>query len=319
MNDSPNVDTNEVPSRNSRRLWPWVLGVVVLGLCAFGASTWQKYHHLRQLREFAENSFGGRCEIEYNHPPWADHIVSPRTYLPWCDGISSYSALDTPLSDKLFGILLQQRTLRSLEINISECSPESIAELGRLKRLESVDLTGNGQEIPLEWAQGLVWLDKLTFHNILVPPKEWPRLLSLSHVSGMNWSKDYTHVSDFASTPYLMIKKDHLTLSDADALAAVKGLGALELTYIEADPEFWERLGLLPSLVFLQLTKTGSAEFELSQIELEALIDIATLESLRLVDHVDLSALESASPAWQKFATQRPDVKVNQHFSDRPE
>jgi len=317
MNDPPTTNAKSEAHARPRRLWPWIVGLIVLGLCAVGIPAWRKVHQVQQLCEFADHSPGGHFEIAYNHPPWADHIVSRSTFLPWSDGIRSYSVPKTPITQDLFDALLQQRSLRSVRVDISDCSPESISDLGRLTRLEIVQLIGNDEPIPLEWTKQLFRLEALTFHNIPISPDDWPMLMSLPHMSGFSWSESHTYVSDFSGAPYLIITKNHLIRADAEALAGVKGLKFLELTYTEADPEFWDTISKLPDLYALRLTSDTPGKTKLSPDELEALKKISSLKTLGLINHVDLEDRSKASPAWQKFFDERPDVTVDQSPDQR--
>jgi len=311
MNDPPTTNAKSEAHARPRRLWPWIVGLIVLGLCAVGIPAWRKVHQVQQLCEFADHSPGGHFEIAYNHPPWADHIVSRSTFLPWSDGIRSYSVPKTPITQDLFDALLQQRSLRSVRVDISDCSPESISDLGRLTRLEIVQLIGNDEPIPLEWTKQLFRLETLRFHNIPISPDDWPMLMSLPHITWMTWADTHTNLGDLATAPYLVIGKDHLTRADAEALVATRGL-TVDLTYGSADPKFWEVFGHMADLRDLKLALSAGGRFELSQTELEAIENISSLKILRLVDHVGLQEQANVSPAWRNFLDHRPDVTIQQ-------
>lgn len=319
MNGPPTTDTHRTDSPRSHRLRLRAAKFIVLGLCAIAIPVWQQCRQIWQLQEFADRSGYGKVDIDYHHPEWMNFIVSSKTYVPLFDELKGYSVPYSPLPAKLLSVLTRRDTLQAVNIDVSECSPQAISELKRLNQLRSLELHGNHEPIPLEWTRELPELKLLIVHEVPVSADEWSMLISLPNMNNLSLKNSYTYVSGFTEGLFLNLTKKRLTSSDAENIATIQGLNYLQLTYMEAEPRFWESLGKLSNLQTLSLFKIASEGFELSQTELKALEEIPSLKTLQLLEHSDLNETENVSEAWQRFRTQRPDISIHlDHFSPRP-
>lgn len=226
---------------------------VLLSLIAIGVAIWWPGHQAYQLVEHAEQN-GGQVKIAYNHPLWMHDIVGRKTYLPWYDDVYYYRA---PVDDETLTSLARLRGLQDVELEISECSPESLSHLESYSSLEAAHLTGTQDLDSFEWVRNCPKLKSLSFTDIPVPPAEWPKLLALPNFSTLQISDNRITFSDGFETELQITHSStptHLGPAEAEAINATAGLQTLALNLNTSNTAFWQSLAQNQTLTEIKIS-----------------------------------------------------------------
>lgn len=204
--------------------------------------------------------------------------------------VVSFSYIDRPFPESHLQHLRLFPQLESLELDVSRCSPESVAVLGELQELESISLIGS---------------DPQTWHVLMELPKI--SRLSLSHgrlEAYPGGSQEDKNV--------MAISQKRLTVREAQAINAIRDLKVFSLNVRTTQNGVWETLAENRSLKSLSIRiNVANTNTLASRREFKQLAAIPTLEEILLVDFVQR---KSRTHPYQRhrieFQKLRSDVKV---------
>jgi len=302
--------------RKSRPLWPWVLTAIVLCLFTAGFSFCWPIYKANELVNSARAQHG-YVYIIHQHPSWMTPFIAEETFLPGYDEINLYYLSDVPITDDRFRTLCENANLQSLDLDVSNCSPESLAELEHQTNLLRFVLRGCRQEeFPLDWLKTLRYGASASLEGLTVTPDQWPALLT-SRICRLATREGKTLVNISHAERSLDLGRKHLTQTEAEAILKISDLKRLDLAFSTTTPEFWQTLSRHQALESLQIRSGSLAEPDMiSDAELDELAKIPSLSKLTIIDDVNKIKLETET--CERFVEMRPDVSFIFYTAGKP-
>lgn len=243
----PPPDRETPPAKHRRPLWPWVLATIVLAVGSAVFSFWWPMHRAQRAIDFIEAN-GGPMFAEIHHPAWLS-ILGKDTFHPWFDRVTDFNLYDAPVDDEFLSDMHVFSDLESVSLNVAKASPDGIRSLSEFRRLERVNLEGNGNAVPIDWIGRTPQLEFVTLTNVSILDGDRQPV-----------------VESKSKTTYLSLVDVPLNEPDARAFVALSSLEWLDIIHLDSTPRFWEALSHHPSLKKIRVVSGKLSDHDLEQI-----------------------------------------------------